>query len=265
MTRIYLFILSPPNHNNRITEIINTSLNVSVYNSNHGSIQTLYKNNGADKYFLSRWDPTYNLDMNMVNNIFNKVLDTNKQIWVETSSPNMCRANQLEKFFKNKGKVYFIILMSHPYSKLVKNELWETYGKYQKNNLETLKNTIYITYEDCCMNISKVILQLTNRIPELGKLNNNINKLSINYKETKNKKKMNKTLYNNYDLLHFFGYNIMYNKIYESKDGKLRGFYNEVMDYNIFHGYDIELDHSNNHYTSWRIDNVSEAAKLAAP
>ena len=155
--------------------------------------------------------------------------------------------------------------MNHPYAKLKSHVTWDEYGKYQKNNLKMLQNTIYITYEDCCTSLNKVILQLTSRIPELGKLTNTMNNIPINYKEIINKRAINTSLYNKHHLLHFFGYNIMYDKIYESKDGKLRGFYNEIMDYNIKHGYDIEIDEFNDRFTSWHIDTLSEAEKLAAP
>tara|TARA_E500000178_G_C16826328_1_gene663957 strand:+ start:75 stop:911 length:837 start_codon:yes stop_codon:yes gene_type:complete len=263
MDKIFLFVLAPPYHASNIIKLLNTSNNVSMY-KNNGMTHLLYNNDFNKQYNVRKWDPEYKLNMNNIYSIFNFNLDPKKTIWVDASAPTICRAKQFQSFLKNKRNVYFVVVMSHPYSKILCNSQWVECAKYQKQNLTILKNTIYVRYEDCCNNINKVILQLSTRIPGLMDLNNNIKSEPVLYNQIYNKEAINKDLYDNYDLLQFFGYNMMHNKIYESKDAKFRGFYNEVMEYNIKHNYEIELELYETRYNTWYIEGLSEASKLAA-
>ena len=229
MTRKYIFILCPPfQGSTMIVNLLNSSLNVSTFLDVRvwaGECQYLYKKHGDKDYEKNRWDPDYNLDMDMVNKIFNLYLDKDKQIWVEKNPPTICRAKMYQDYFSKLGDVYFIISIRSPYSTdHYDSEEWIKYAKYQKYNLENLKNVIYINYEDCCLNLDNVILKITNNIPELGKINNN-NKSNLKGAMRNNergklihsnkvdrvidKEQKNKILINNIELLEFFGYSII--------------------------------------------------------
>ena len=174
--------------------------------------------------------------MNMVNKVFNTYLDKNKQIWVEKSPPNICRAKQFQDYFSKLGEVYFIISIRNPYSASNTAEEWVKYANFQKKNIDTLKNRIYVTYEECCKNLDKVILKFTNRIPGLGTIYNNSITSIDNERCTKihtnkvdrilDKEKKNKILKKNLHIVKYFNYTIIDNNTHINMDLLITEFHN---------------------------------------
>jgi len=182
-----------------------------------GESQWLIKKNGDPSYFKNRWDPNYNLNMNIIKNIFDRYLDSSKDILVEKSPPTICRAKSFENYFEKFGKVWFIISIRNPYScRDDEKFMWVEHAKYQIRNIKTLKNIIITNYEEICLDLPNVIKKIKNKIPELSDLKNKnsdslkgnrgnmINDKKIGRIIKKNKK--NKILKNNKDILHFFNY-----------------------------------------------------------
>jgi hypothetical protein len=221
MKKKYIFILCPPNQGSTmIVNLLNSSKNVSTFldcETWAAESQWLYKKHGDKYYEENRWNPDYKLDMKLVDKVFNIYLNKNKEIWVDKNPTSICRAKMYQNYFSKLGEVYFIISIRNPYSTNRDANEWIKFAKYQKYNLENLNNTI--SYEECCNNIEKVISKITNKIPELGKIFNNINtKFNnercnlIHSKKVKRviaKKQKNKILRKNINLVKYFGYNFI--------------------------------------------------------
>ena len=224
MKKKYIFVLCPPHQGSTIIiNLLNSSKNVSTFldcKTWAGESQWLYKKHGNKDYEKNRWNPDYKLDMELVDKVFNIYLNKNKEIWVEKSPPSICRAKMFQDYFSKLGEVYFIISIRNPYSsRWHKTTNWIKCAKYQKYNLENLNNTILVSYEECCNDLEKVISKITNKIPELGKIFNNSHPKFNNERgnlihsnkvdRVKEKKKKNKILKKNIDLVKYFGYNII--------------------------------------------------------
>ncbi len=223
----YIFVLCPPHHGSTmIVNLLSSSSSVSTFlNVNaFGESQSLYKDNGDIIYEENKWDPNYDLSMDMVNNVFNKYLDNEKTIFVEKSPPMICRAEKYQEYFSKFGEVYFIISIRNPYSVNYSDKIddWVKYAEYQKKNIETLKNTIVTSYEEICMKLDKFILKIQEKIPELNDIENRDNDNSKNNKLERVKKihsnKVDRCLVkkprttvlkNNIELLQYFGYEIL--------------------------------------------------------
>jgi hypothetical protein len=241
MKRKFIFVMCPPFQGSTvIVNLLNSSSNVSTFldckKTSRGEGQWLYKYHGDVNYENNRWNPKYKLDMNMVNKVFNTYLDKNKQIWVEKSPPNICRAKQFQDYFSKLGEVYFIISIRNPYSASNNAEEWVKYANFQKKNIETLKNRIYVTYEECCKNLDKVILKFTNRIPGLGTIYNNSITSIDNERCTKihtnkvdrilDKEKKNKILKKNLHIVKYFNYTIIDNNTKINMDSLITEYHN---------------------------------------
>ena len=222
----YIFILSPPYQGSTILYSLLDSSHyttsfLEVKNIWAGESQWLLKKNGDTNYEKSRWDPNYNLNMNLFNKLFIKYLDPNKKIYVEKSPPTICRAKKYEEYFSKLGEVYFIINIRNPYSvkKKINIEKWISFAKIQKKNIETLNNIIVTSYEEVVNNLDNVIAKIKNKIPELNDITNRYNKNipgergeKINKKYINriiDKESKNKILKQNIDLLNFFFYKII--------------------------------------------------------
>jgi RNA recognition motif-containing protein len=129
-----------------------------------GESQWLIKDNGDPLYYEKRWDPNYEINMDIIKNIFDIYFDKNKTVFVEKSPPTICRAQKFQDYFSQFGEVYFIISIRDPYSTKYSAERWVEYAKYQKKNIETLKNTILTRYEDICVNLDQFILRIKNNL-----------------------------------------------------------------------------------------------------
>ena len=236
MKRKYVFVLCPPHQGSTIIlNLLNKSKNVSTFLDSEiwgGESQWLYTKYGDTDYYKNRWNKNYKLDMKMVDKIFNIYLDKSKEIWAEKSPPSICRAKSFQDYFSKLGEVYFIISIRNPYSIGVHYDAnkWVEYAQYQKYNLENLNNIILTSYEECCIDLEKVMSKIKNRIPELKSISNNsrteikfINGKIIHLKGNErlkpihtnklnritDKHNKNKILKKNIDLLQYFGYSII--------------------------------------------------------
>ena len=218
----YIFILCPPYQGSTpIINLLESSNNTTTFVSaptQFGEGQWLLSQNSMIDYDINKWDPSYKINMDLVKTIYDKYWDHTKLIYVEKSPPLICRAEQLEEYFSQFGDVYFIISIRSPYSTdHYSSEEWIKFAEYQKQNIDTLKNKIIITYEELCTDTDNVINKIKNVIPELYDIHNQSNP---NIKTERGKKinsnKVNRIIDKNYDclknhvdLLNFFGYKLI--------------------------------------------------------
>lgn len=226
----YIFVLCPPLQGSTIIiNLLSSSKNVSTFldspklasmpswNGREG--QYLMEHHGDINFFQNRWNPNYNLDMSLFNRLFEIYMDKSKTIFVEKSPSAICRAKKYEEYFSKLGEVYFIISIRNPYSTNYEAEKWVKFAKYQKYNINTLKNTIVTNYEEICLNLNIVIEKIKYKIPELSDIHNHINN-NIGYERGNliHKKKVyriidketkNIILQNYIELLEYFGYKLI--------------------------------------------------------
>ena len=102
----HLFILSPPFCGSTLlNEIISSSKNVSC-NNNIGLREGQHLPIAKDILFTKdRWDSKKQVNWKLIHNIWNKYWDRSKDIFLEKSPPNICRAIQIEKawYFSKRG------------------------------------------------------------------------------------------------------------------------------------------------------------------
>jgi hypothetical protein len=223
MTKKYIFVLCPPFQGSTIiVNLLDSSEKVSTLLSQNvwaGESQWLIQKHGDPIYKSKRWDPEYNMNMDILKNILDIYSDKDASIFVEKSPPNICRAKKIQDYFSNFGEVYFIISIRNPYSTKYSAEKWVKYAEYQKNNIEILNNTIVTSYEDICLNLNNFISKIKEKLPELDDIHNHDN---INLKNERLKKihsqytnrildkeSKNFILKKNLDLLNYFGYELI--------------------------------------------------------
>ena len=228
----YLFILCPPFQGSTIIyRILSSSENISTLINNNnwaGEGQWLLKKNGYNEYLINRWNEKFSANIKKIKNCFDKYWNYNKLVLCDKSPSFIIRANEIEKYFSKFGKVYFIISIRNPYScdfekHSISIKNWIKYAEYQKKNLETLKNKLFISYEDFILKKDKTKNRILKFIPELKNINMNVfninglqntlqsnKKINVRYAtRILNKEKKNKELYSNEDLMNFFGYNFI--------------------------------------------------------
>ena len=181
----HLFILSPPFCGSTLlNEIFSSSDNVSC-NNNIGLREGQHLPRAKDILFTNdRWNNTKKIDWKLIHRIWNKYWDKSKDIFLEKSPPNICRAIQIEKEFPN---AKFICLVRNPYAQIegemrrygtpVKEaaELSIQYLKYQKKNIEELKVSFTIRYEELVNDTSNTKKNIISFLPELNDINTNMN------------------------------------------------------------------------------------------
>lgn len=221
--RTYVFVLCPPYQGSTIiVNLLSSSKNTSTFITAPtwaGESQWLLKYHGDNKYEENRWDPAYNLNMNLVSQLFDIYLDKEKTIFVEKSPPMICRAKLYEDYFSKLGEVYFIISIRNPYTVSYNAAEWIKYAEYQRHNIQTLQNTIVTTYEEICLDLDKFIQKITNKIPALGDIHNQSNSNiddergglihSNKVNRICDKEIKNEILKYHTELLNFFEYTIM--------------------------------------------------------
>ncbi|MFL2574425.1 MAG: sulfotransferase [Flavobacteriales bacterium] len=180
----YLFILSPPFCGSTLlTEIISTSKNVSC-NNNIGLREGQHLPRAHNLLFTEdRWDPNKEIDWNKIKKLWGKYWDRSKEVLLEKSPPNICRANNIDKVFNNSK---YICLTRNPYAQIQSNirryntdielatEKYISYLKFQKKNIETLKNTLVVSYEELADNPSKTKEKISVFLPLLEDIKTNL-------------------------------------------------------------------------------------------
>ena len=192
----HLFILSPPFCGSTLlNEIISSSKNVSC-NNNIGLREGQHLPIAKDILFTKdRWDNTKKIDWKSIHRIWNKYWDRSKEIFLEKSPPNICRAIEIEKEFPN---AKFICIVRNPYAQIegemrrygtpVKEatELCIQYLKYQKKNIEKLKVSFIIRYEELVNETTNTKKNIISFLPELNDINTNMNFSAHNLRAEKN-------------------------------------------------------------------------------
>jgi len=189
----HLFLLSPPlSGSTAITQLIETSPNVSVF-PGKGEGQHLREARNI-LFGDERWNPDLPIDWVKVRNIFFQYWSPFKSIRFEKSPPNIVRAIELERVFRNS---LFLVTLRNPYAQIegllrrqwqfnkygpqssplfpvtpkVAAEFWIKTAKFQMYNLEHLGNTCFFSYEELAEKSDDTIRRITNFLPELGELN----------------------------------------------------------------------------------------------
>ena len=181
----HLFILSPPFCGSTLlNEIVSSSNNVSC-NNNIGLREGQHLPIAKDILFTSdRWDDTKKINWKLIHSIWNKYWDKSKDIFLEKSPPNICRAVKIENEFPN---AKFICLVRNPYAQIEGKmrrhgtsakeaaELSIQYLKYQKKNIAQLKDSFVIRYEDLANNIAHSKSNIIAFLPELNDIDIHMN------------------------------------------------------------------------------------------
>lgn len=223
--KTYIFILCPPYQGSTLlVNLLDSSNKCSTFvnaSSWMGEAQWLLKKNGDVNYESQRWNPNYDINMELMDSLFDKYLDGSKTIFVEKSPPNICRAKKIEEHFSKLGNVIFLISIRSPYSTdHYGASEWIKFANYQKYNIETLKNTIVTSYEELCLNLDTVINKIQEKIPILDDIHNQNNsnkKLGERGKKINtlyldriiDKTEKNEVLKQHIELLNYFGYELI--------------------------------------------------------
>ena len=233
----HLFILSPPFCGSTLlTEILSTSRNLSC-NNNIGLKEGQHLPETHNILFTQdRWNPNKKIDWLVIKSIWNKYWDRSKDILLEKSPPNICRAENINDVFNNSK---YICLIRNPYAQIQSNirrystditdatEKYISYLKYQKNNLEKLSDTLLISYEELADNPIKTKEKIISFIPLLSDINIdlkfkahnmhkkkemgivNLNDDSISALNKNQIDKINSSLKTHQDLIKFFNYSLL--------------------------------------------------------
>ena len=233
----YLFILSPPFCGSTLlTEIISTSKYVSC-NNNIGLREGQHLPGAHNLLFTEdRWDPNKEIDWNRIKKIWSKYWDKSKYILLEKSPSNICRSKNIDRVFSNSK---YIWLVRNPYAQIQSNirryntdieeatKKYISYLKFQKNNIETLENTLVISYEEFTDNPINTKEKISTFLPLLEDINinlkfnahnmhkkkqmgiTNLNQESIKALSKDQINSINTILNKEQDLIKFFNYNIL--------------------------------------------------------
>ena len=233
----HLFILSPPFCGSTLlNEIIASSNNISC-NNNIGLREGQHLPETKELLFTNdKWDPNKKINWRLIHEIWNKYWDKSKLIFLEKSPPNICRALDIEKEFKN---AHFICLVRNPYAQVEgiirRNNATAKYAanfalkclEYQKRNIEKLNNIILISYEELSRNHEETKRKIISFLPVLHDINTTINFSAHNIRKMKsmpitdlNQEKIDKIRKNDMaiintifkqkkELLNYFNYKIL--------------------------------------------------------
>ena len=165
-----------------------------------------------------------------------KYRTANPRLLFEKSPPNLLRASLLEKVFSDS---YFIIMVRNPYAvaegirRRNKHSLdrcikhWISASEKQIENIKTLKNQTWFTYEQLCEDLQSIKKQLIEFIPKLDDLDmnrsvkvhsiqgtieseiKNYNAEQISKLSTDDISLINSYLEKHQDVLHYFGYQLL--------------------------------------------------------
>ena len=234
---IFLFILSPPYCGSTLlSEIICSSRNVSVnnfYGNREG--QALPTVKPILMLRKKRWEPEFKPNWLKVKGEWEKYWDLTKPVLLEKSPPNILRAKEISNVFTPN---HFIIFYRNPYahceSLMRRNNLKAIEAaefalqclRFQKINIDQLKNKTLVSYEELTENTDKVINKLEEEIKGVSGLNisnkfkahnhysnkgiiSNINDRKIANVSSKDLNYINSIFSKEEGLLSFFGYKLI--------------------------------------------------------
>ena len=203
----FIFVLCPPFQGSTVIyRLLNTSPNATTFLDKvawMGEGHVLIRKNIHNNWRNNRWDPYFDINMSKVSDVYMENWDQTKKVFVEKSPTTICRAEKFEEEFSKLGNVHFIVQIRNPFTcrmpyrhphipkciiqdkrnMITQCKVWNEYARIQKNNLENLNNTYFLTYEKLCTETDSVIDELIEKFPFLGSLN----KTKINKGEYKKK------------------------------------------------------------------------------
>lgn len=232
----YLFILAPPYTGSTLLhEILSTSSSISpnnTFDTREGQQLPELK----DKMFIKgRFEPTFKVDWDLAYDVWHQYWDPTAPILMDKSPANIVRAKELEQYFQ---PIYFLLLVRNPYAQcesLIRKNSWSATRSaefailclhYQKRNLDTLKNTSLLNYEEMTTNEEKVKSTVTDILPEVNDLHfdkkfkahnfhnkqlkpTNLNNPKVEALSAAQLKDMNRIFKQDQELLDYFGYNLI--------------------------------------------------------
>jgi hypothetical protein len=177
----YLFILSPPfSGSTLLNELLSTSSSVSSNNTlGTREGQQLPKVRKIMWEKADQYDPEEKYDWNFIKAPWLKYWDRTKPILLEKSPPNLVRARQISDHFQ---PAYFICMARDPYalceSQISRNsmapsvaaELVVKWLYAQRQNIETLTNLLFFTYEELTSDTLAIGKKLSAFLPALSDL-----------------------------------------------------------------------------------------------
>lgn len=232
----FLFLLSPPYcGSTMLNQLLSSSRNVSCNNNlgtREGQLLPKIKKIMFDS---DRWDNSVKYPWDEIKQIWMKYWNFSKTIFLEKSTPNIIRADEIDIIF---SPAYYICFVRNPYAQVegimrrnkqdanTAAEFAIQCLEYQKKN-KSRNNTLYFSYEQLCDNPEEIVLKLKRFLPELNDINYQIKFTSHNFKSSKamrmvnlNQEKINKISYDDLkiinsvfcrrkDLLESFNYRII--------------------------------------------------------
>jgi hypothetical protein len=191
----YLFILSPPfSGSTLLNELLSTSATVSSNNTlGTREGQQLPKVRKIMWEKEDQFDPAEKYDWNFIKAAWLKYWDRTKPILLEKSPPNLVRARQISDHFQ---PAYFICMVRDPYalceSQISRNsmapsvaaELVVKWLFAQRQNIATLNNLLFFTYEELTINTLAVSKKLSAFLPALSDLDTARVFKAHNFKDT---------------------------------------------------------------------------------
>ena len=232
----FLFILTPPYCGSTLlNQILSTSNNLSC-NNPLGNREGMLLPEVRHIMLYNRWDNDSFYPWEKIKNIWMKYWDHSKEILMDKSPPNIIRVKEIKKVFKD---IYLLAMVRNPYAHVqsimtrnktsVENAIEFTLKclRYQKENRESEKNILFLTYEDLCNNTEGSIEKIHEFLPNLGALKidikftahnfknkgkmkiKNLNNEKINRLSTEQIKIINSYFSKEEELLSYFGYSII--------------------------------------------------------
>ena len=235
----FLFILSPPYCGSTLlNQILSSSRAVSANHdkgTREGQKLPFVREVMYDIGGIKRWDEALDFDWEFIKKEWMKYWDITRPILLEKSPPNIIRTQSIQNFFK---PTYFIVFYRNPYAQC--ESIIRKYNAtpieaakktirrltYQKNNLESLRNTLQLSYEELTENPEQTILRFRAWLPELSDINidqkfsahnfknkkmriTNLNDEKISKLTSKQVKGINSIFEEQEEILSFFGYKLL--------------------------------------------------------
>lgn len=233
----FLFILTPPYCGSTLlNQILSTSDNLSC-NNHLGVREGQLLPEVKDIMFYNKgWHEDVSYPWEKIKKVWMKYWDQRKTILMDKSNTNIMRVGAIKEVFDN---IVFLAMVRNPYAQVEgiirRNNATTEYAaafalkclRYQKENKESEKNILFLSYEDLCDNKDESIEKIQDFIPELGTVNSDIEFSAHNFKtkgkmkiQNLNDEKINKLSFeqikiiNSYfkkdeKLLNYFGYSII--------------------------------------------------------
>lgn len=193
----YLFILSPPFCGSTLlNEILSTSNAVSVNNPRFQREGQKLPRVRDIMFTEARWDENVDYDWNFIKKEWRKYWDITKPVLLEKSPSNIVRARSIEKHFQPS---YFIVWSRNPYAhceSLLRREGAKYNAitaaefaikclQHQRDNSESLRNVLRISYEMLTDNTSQFLDDVIAFMPELKDINTSKKFNAHNFKSKK--------------------------------------------------------------------------------